>query len=99
MSATREAYIRGCNIHCGAECHIGVEMRKGDCVDTMSYMLKSFAWDALDSEHEHESIVAHVEERVLQTWPDRAYFIETEKNGCGVQVYQPFGMPRNPVST
>lgn len=78
-----------------AEVHPGLELRPGDDVDQMARELQRVGRRALqlwgDS---HLEVVRQVEEFILENYPDRAYFIETEVAGRGVQVYQPFGMPR-----
>lgn len=99
MSATREAYIRGYWEKHPMDCHIGLEWRAGDDYYEIADRLKQLAFLALNDYFSHRQIVAWVEENIIDWWPDRAYFIETDEDGKGVQVYQPFGMPRNRIGT
>lgn len=93
--ATREAYARGAAVLRDVECHPGLEIREGDDVDEMTHDLQRIAAEALRRWYgNHIEVVRQVEEAILECWPGRAYFIETEEDGRGVQVYQPYGMPR-----
>jgi hypothetical protein len=95
--AAREAYARGAgyNEAAGTECHPGLEIREGDDVDLLTHWLQAHANRAVDRwGGNHLEVVRQVEEAILEAYPGRAYFIETEEDGRGVQVYQPFGMPR-----
>ena len=96
---TREAYLRGAEKLRDVECHLGLEWRPGDNASIIGLALKFIAGTALlrsslSEPDAHRRIVEHVESDILDRWPDRAYFVETEEAGVGVQVYQPFGMPR-----
>jgi hypothetical protein len=97
--AKREVYVRGHAEVDGVECHPGLEYRDGDSVDYLSSLLQNWARRAIRSWNvpgcvNHMEIMRQVEECILEEFPGRAYFIETEEEGRGVQVYQPFGMPR-----
>lgn len=95
--AKREAYARGAAISKDGqvECHPGMEIREGDDVDLLTHWLQMWAQRALDRwGGNHLELCRHVEEAILESFPGRAYFVETEEDGRGVQVYQPFGMPR-----
>ncbi len=93
--AAREAYIR-CTASLGhMECSPGLEMRPGDRITDIARELKVIALTALDNQrNDHERIFMEVEAAMHHRWPDRVYFVETEMDGMGVQVYQPWGMPR-----
>ncbi len=86
-SATREAYIRGCASAEAYDCHIGLEWRTGDDVPALAEWVRELAFEALfgNVDRGHEQIVRHAEYYILQRWPARAYFIETDIDGCGVQ--------------
>lgn len=96
MRPAREAYARASYTQDGFEVHPGVELLDGDDVERMTVLLQDIASAALRTQGPHRLHVAqHVETRIRREWPDRAYYVETEADGRGVQVYQPFGMPRN----
>ena len=93
MSA-REYYARA-TVGSDVECSIGLEVRSGDDVEQLTWDLKAIATAALTIHGgHHQDVAAYVELKLLRNWKGRAYFIETEEDGRGVQVYQPFGMPR-----
>ena len=90
----REAYARGCAEVGGFEVSVGLEWRADDDIAGLSELVKMVATDAAQLD-DHALANEAAELRILTYWPSRAYFIETERDGAGVQVYQPFGMPRN----
>ena len=94
MSATREAYARGYAERGGFECSVGIEWRDGDDIDGLSRIAHEIA-DYSAEWGRHDLATTSAEDKITAHWPGRAYFIETERDGQGVQVYQPFGMPRN----
>ncbi len=72
------------------ECHPGLEIRPGDDIDRLTLDIKLIALAAMaNQKNDHERIVMEVEAAIKSRWPDRAYFIETEEDGKGVQVYDP----------
>lgn len=86
----REAYARGEAIIDGVSCHPGIEYRDGDDVATIRDDAQWFAKRALlCCGSNHEALVDYVEKRIKTIYPGRAYFIETEENGKGVQVFDP----------
>lgn len=96
LMPAREAYARGWVQRGDVECSVGVEIREGDDVDDMTRWVKRFAWTALALHGgNHSALVKAVEWRVKYRYPGRAYFVETEEDGKGVQVFQPFGLPRD----
>lgn len=96
MRPAREAYVRVSYMRAGFEVHPGVELCDGDSVDAMMDLLGAFAEAAHRTQGPHHvHVTQHMEALIAKEWPERAYFIETESARGGVQVYQPFGMPRN----
>ncbi len=93
--AKREAYARATTEADGMELSPGVEIRDGDNVAQMTRDLQAIATTALRCcGKSHDLLVSYVENRVRANWPGRAYFIETEEDGKGVQIFQPYGLPR-----
>lgn len=82
------------------ELSIGLEQQSGDDAGWIQRWLESVGRTALDRwyyDHPRDGerrAVEYVETQIQGRYPDRAYFIETEEDGKGVQVYQPWGMPR-----
>lgn len=77
------------------ECHPGVEIRDGDDLNRLTHFIQGAARTALFvCPENHEEVSRFVEDYIRTAYPGRAYFIETEKEGRGVQIYQPYGMPR-----
>jgi hypothetical protein len=90
----REAYWRGYAMRDGFECTVGIEKRAGDNPDEWTNRVKRMAIaGAIQSDHHNAERT--VEDTIVAVFPDRAYFVETERDGAGIQVYQPLGMPRN----
>lgn len=93
--ATREAYARVWTELYDNEMTVGVELREGDALAEMTLRIKDWAFYAMmDNQLEPLKQVAKVEAQIKNWYPDRAYFIETESAGRGVQVFQPYGLPR-----
>lgn len=90
---TREAYARGYAEVDGFEVTVGVEWRT-EPIASFARWVEMVAREAA-ALADHATSTRHVENIVTSTYPDRAYFVETERAGAGVQVFQPFGMPRN----
>jgi len=88
----REAYARGYAEIDGFEVTIGVEWR-GEPIASLASWVETIARAAAEFA-DHATSVRHVENIVTSIYPERAYFIETERAGAGVQVFQPFGLPR-----
>lgn len=99
MRPTREAYVRAWTQLDGLEVHVGVEFRDGDDLHEMSDLCMDFMGLAFEGNSEDEDVVREVETMLQHEWPDRAYFLETERAGRGLQIYQPWGPPRNPPTT
>lgn len=93
----REAYARATVSLRGVECSPGVEIRPGDDVDEMTHDIQFIATEALrEFGGNHMELEACVEACITDLWPGRAYFVETEEEGRGVQVFSPYELPRNP---
>lgn len=99
MRPTREQYIRAWVQLDGLEVHVGVEYKDGDDVAEMADLCMDFMGIAFEASSEDEDVVMQVEQMLQHEWPDRAYFLETERAGRGVQVFQPYGLPKNPTTT
>lgn len=95
---TRERYVR-CHQSCNdEEVTIGLSYELGDDVLWLMHQLDllvmatlSYAGGFPDM---HERAVSYAEEVLDREYPGRPFFIETEHEGGGLQVYQPWGMPR-----
>ena len=48
-------------------------------------------WDIAD----FEVIASHFEESMREYWPDRAWFCEVHGGDTWVQIFQPYGVPKN----
>jgi hypothetical protein len=86
----REAYARGYAQLGDAECSVGIEIREGDPVEEMTvearlYAARGLSWAAGN----HDAVVRYIECTLAEAYPGRAYFVETEEAGRGVQVYDP----------
>lgn len=88
-----ERYARAWRVKDGFEVSIGVEYRDDGEVDSLTTTLREWADKALQL-GEHTVAVSYIETKCRAHWPDRAFFIETEREGRGVQVFQPFGIPK-----
>lgn len=92
----REAYARGWVQDGDVECSVGIEIREGDDVDELTQYAKLFALEALAAHGgNHTLVVDAIELRIIFRYAGRAYFVETDEEGRGVQVFQPFGLPRD----
>ncbi len=92
--AAREVYVRLTDTQDGFDITPGIEGRPGDNVTLMLNVLRRLAKWGHTRAPDHEAVVELIEGFIKIAWPSRAYFIETETDGGGVQVYQPWGMPR-----
>lgn len=93
----REQYARVYQEVYNTEMTVGIELRNEDTTGLMclNILAKSRAYDALiGNQGLPLAAVAHVESWIKERWPDRAYFIEIERDDMGVQVFQPYGLPR-----
>lgn len=95
----REVYVRTSRPAERTEWSVepGVEFRPADNFNEMTQRLYDVCYQA-DRRHplpmpEHAEEVA----RLIQlAWPDRAYFVEVHGDAGWIQIFQPFGIPRNP---
>ena len=89
-----EWYARGmAKSKSGMELHPGVQIKfPEDDVTAMLKQVKGIAVLALAvCPDDHEAAVRYAEKIIQRNWPDRAYFIETDRDDMGVQVYNPKG--------
>lgn len=102
----REAYVRAkytpANMSARhVEIDMGLEYRPGDDVHAIRHRLKEIAghgrWVTVPSDVPDMQISDDVEDGIMATWPDRAYFIEVSVGGEDgwTQVFAPFGLPRS----
>lgn len=94
--STIEKYAVGWAEMDGIACDSGVEIREGDDVEEMSHNIRSANRAALYTcGGNHMEIERFFEDYVASRWrgQDRAFYVQTEEDGKGVQVYQPYGMP------
>jgi hypothetical protein len=97
--AVRERYARTWVTQEGDEISIGLEWRDDDELAFFTIVLKALAQRVLNAYSLadgdfHELAVDHIERWMDEHYPDRAFFVETERQGMGVQVFQPWGLPR-----
>jgi len=76
------------------ELSIGLEYKNDEEVESLTEYLKQLADMALSRYAGNTEIVGWVEGELRRGYPDRAFFIETERENRGVQVFQPYGVPR-----
>lgn len=82
--ARGEAHLRELSIH------PGVEYRDGDDVDEMTHAIQAAGRQVLLSwGGNHVEAAEEMREWIEFNYPGRAYFVETEEDGRGVQVYDP----------
>lgn len=70
------------------ECIPGLEWRTGDDLGSITEDLQDSAKEFSRS-HDHLQASGDMVGWIMSNYPDRAYFVETEKYGCGLQVYDP----------
>lgn len=85
-----ERYARGEAKVGEISCHPGVEYRDGDDVDEMTHNIQDAALKFVKIWYGNHTKLAEVMRWWIETnYPGRAYFVETEEEGRGVQVYDP----------
>ena len=85
----REMYARGYADRGDVEVTLGIEIREDD-VEALTIEARSFARRGLNwGGGNHIEVVREIERHLAEFYPDRAYFIETEEDGKGVQVFDP----------
>lgn len=86
----RECYVRTESHHGDFGCYPGVEYRDQDDLGAMIKHLKWAAGVVLwGHAPDHKAVAKAMEKWIKKKYPGRAYFIETEKDNGGVQVYDP----------
>lgn len=80
-----------------AEFIAGVELRDGEHWGDLRAELVRAVTPLITAHTGGWDLMARAIERaIVDTWPDRAYFVEVGNDDDGwVQVFQPFGVPRN----
>ncbi len=95
----REVYVRTVR-HCnrvGLTVEPGLEYRPGDDFDFLTGLLYDICFYA-DTEHNRATpmeLAEGVAARIADVYPDRAYFVEAHDEDGWIQIFQPFGVPRN----
>ncbi len=90
-----ERYVRASANCFGTEVHAGLELRHDDNFDQLAAWLQGVAKTSLMyGRDNHVTICRHAEAAITIAYPGRAFFIESEIDGKGQQIYQPMGMPR-----
>lgn len=81
------------------EATVGIEQRVGDDLYELANLVKCdvrLILRRLQSTTDWISLAQDEMERMILEWfPDRAFFFEFEEDGIGVQVYNPFQLPRS----
>jgi hypothetical protein len=87
----RECYARGEFLReDGMGATAGIEVREGDDVEELGFNIRVtcghalFRWGG-----NHIEVARHIEEWIKSTHPGRAFFVETDEEGLGVQVFDP----------
>lgn len=91
-----EAYARASRMTTGfATVEPGIELRDGDRFDVLLTDLHAILIDCDTQERDPVRIAGPVEDAIKLRWPDRAYFVEVHNERGWVQIFQPYGVPRN----
>lgn len=94
----RETYVRTSRPTTGGDfVEPGVEYRDGDHFGAIEDALRQMLVDHDPGRDVHDPvrIAAPVEAAIKERWPDRAYFVEVHGEDGWIQIFQPFGVPRN----
>lgn len=80
------------------EATVGIEQRAGDDLHELANLIKCdvalvLRRFQLDTRW-ISSAQDEMEKLIVEWFPDRAFFFEFEEDGIGVQVYNPFQLPR-----
>lgn len=93
---TREKYVRASRVVKGWTVEPGVEWRPGDDFEFVTGMLQDICARAdADGAYSAATIAEAVFEHIETVWPDRAYFVEVHSDAGWIQIFQPYGIPRN----
>lgn len=85
----REAYARGYAVDGDFEVTAGLELRDDD-PEGLSWYVRCLC-ELATRKGDHRGAAEYLEGVFFLDYPDRAFFIETERDGFGVQVYDPRG--------
>lgn len=94
----REHYAVGAAERYGVSATIGIsyEASGEDDVAALTYYAQKLARLALVAHGgNHAAISALVQLSLDMDYPNRPFYVETDEEGRGVQVYQPYGMPQD----
>lgn len=93
MSAI-ERYARVSRAFGDREGTFGLELRSDD-VTYLNEEMHATLTAAMICRGDHLGVATWIETWCAEHYPGRAFFVEHEVDGCGVQIYQPYGMPRH----
>lgn len=94
----REQYVVGESERNGVSVTVGIYYKVPvvENIEEMTHMAQRFGWAALMvTGGNHKQVVDLVQKYVETKYPGRPFYVETDEKGCGVQVYQPYGMPQD----
>lgn len=96
----REAYVRTSRMTAHAPwwtVEPGIEFRPGDDFEFMTGLMHDICvqTDRVYPCSGPTELAESVAELITRVYPDRAYFVEVHGDAGWVQIYQPFGLPRN----
>lgn len=94
----REQYAVGESERNGVSVTVGIyyEVPITEDIEDMTHTAQRFGWAALMvAGGNHVEVVDLVQKYVETKYPGRPFYVETDERGRGVQVYQPYGMPRD----
>jgi hypothetical protein len=93
--ATWERYVKiEMDARYGRWVSIGLEYRDGDDILPLRLAMRACVWDV--GEHDEMAHAQEIGHALRYAWPGRAFFVElgSRESNDHVQVYQPWGMPR-----
>ena len=94
----RETYVRTSrpSEKTGLTIEPGVEFREGDTFADVTQDLYSCCFQAdLAGVYTPIAMAIEVARLIELKWPGRAYFVEAHSPDGWIQIFQPFGIPRN----
>jgi len=93
-----ETYIRTVVRRDTVEAIVGMEHRTGDDVEMLRAAIRAICMDVTCRPDINDTTAAiEIGERLKAVWPDRAWFVEVDAKGDGLdwtQVFAPWGLPR-----
>lgn len=94
----REQYATGLAVSGNVGVTVGISYEDATASDVaaLADTAQRFGRVALASwGSQHTEIVATVQALVDRYYPNRPFYVETDEDGRGVQVFQPYGMPQD----